>query len=387
MWTRVLQFLKEPTGAALAKGSLVVLVFKVIGALGGYVLLFSLAKAGGELSVGVYEVAFTVLVIGSTLGRWGLDTVLVREMSREAKSGSISRSLYIAVFSRVTAITSLVALALFFGASFLTNLFFEDTPKEILATAAIAILPFTLMLLNAEVFRAIGKTILFSINQHGTIYIVIAALLWWIPLPEAMAFADTAQFALILLLGLSALFFIVSTIYILSLSATEVLINQPWKGQLFKIATPMLISSSLFLVISWSDTLMLGYFLPEERVGLYPRDSDFTKTVLRQLSEYFDGKRNKFDLPLAAQGTAFQKRVWAALMEIPSGTTASYADIAQKVESPKAVRAVGAANGQNPIGIIVPCHRIIGSNGKLTGYAFGLEKKAWLLQHEGAILL
>ncbi len=118
-----------------------------------------------------------------------------------------------------------------------------------------------------------------------------------------------------------------------------------------------------------------------------PRDSDFTKTVLRQLSEYFDGKRNKFDLPLAAQGTAFQKRVWAALMEIPSGTTASYADIAQKVESPKAVRAVGAANGQNPIGIIVPCHRIIGSNGKLTGYAFGLEKKAWLLQHEGAILL
>lgn len=116
------------------------------------------------------------------------------------------------------------------------------------------------MLLNAEVFRAIGKTILFSINQHGTIYIVIAALLWWIPLPEAMAFADTAQFALILLLGLSALFFIVSTIYILSLSATEVLINQPWKGQLFKIATPMLISSSLFLVISWSDTLMLGYF-------------------------------------------------------------------------------------------------------------------------------
>ena len=77
MWTRVLQFLKEPTGAALAKGSLVVLVFKVIGALGGYVLLFSLAKEGGELSVGVYEVAFTVLVIGSTLGRWGLDTVLV----------------------------------------------------------------------------------------------------------------------------------------------------------------------------------------------------------------------------------------------------------------------------------------------------------------------
>ena len=269
MWTRVLQFLKEPTGAALAKGSLVVLVFKVIGALGGYVLLFSLAKAGGELSVGVYEVAFTVLVIGSTMGRWGLDTVLVREMSREAKSGGLSRSLYIAVFFRVTAITSLVALALFFGASFLTNLFFEDTPKEILATAAIAILPFTLMLLNAEVFRAIGKTILFSINQHGTIYIVIAALLWWIPLPEAMAFADTAQFALILLLGLSALFFIVSTIYILSLSATEVLINQPWKGQLFKIATPMLISSSLFLVISWSDTLMLGYFLPEERVGLY----------------------------------------------------------------------------------------------------------------------
>ena len=84
-----------------------------------------------------------------------------------------------------------------------------------------------------------------------------------------MAFADTAQFALLLLLGLSALFFLVSTIYILSLSAHDVLTNLPWKGQLFRIATPMLISSSLFLVISWSDTLMLGYFLPEERVGLY----------------------------------------------------------------------------------------------------------------------
>ena len=117
------------------------------------------------------------------------------------------------------------------------------------------------------------------------------------------------------------------------------------------------------------------------------RKSDMTNIVLEQLAEYFDGTRMEFDLPLAAQGTAFQKRVWKALMDIPAGTTASYSDIARMVESPKAVRAVGAANGQNPIGIIVPCHRIIGSNGKLTGYAFGLDKKAWLLQHEGAILL
>jgi len=81
MWNKVKNFIGDPSGAALAKGGLVVLIFKVIGALGGYVLLFSLAQAGGELSVGVYEVAFTLVLIGSTVGRWGLDTVVVKEMS------------------------------------------------------------------------------------------------------------------------------------------------------------------------------------------------------------------------------------------------------------------------------------------------------------------
>ena len=112
-----------------------------------------------------------------------------------------------------------------------------------------------------------------------------------------------------------------------------------------------------------------------------------TQTTQSQLQEYFAGDRTSFDLPLAPKGTEFQVEVWRALLDVAAGDTASYADIAKTINRPKAVRAVGAANGQNPIGIIVPCHRIIGSNGKLTGYAFGLDRKAWLLRHEGALLI
>jgi methylated-DNA-[protein]-cysteine S-methyltransferase len=99
----------------------------------------------------------------------------------------------------------------------------------------------------------------------------------------------------------------------------------------------------------------------------------------RQLLEYFAGKRDAFSLPLDFHGTPFQKKVWAALCQIPFGETRSYADIAKQVGSPKAVRAVGSANGKNPISIIAPCHRVIGKNGKLTGFAGGLEVKAFLL--------
>lgn len=104
----------------------------------------------------------------------------------------------------------------------------------------------------------------------------------------------------------------------------------------------------------------------------------------RQLGEYFAGKRQKFELPLEFKGTDFQKKVWAALLEIPYGQTRSYADIACQVGSPKAVRAVGLANSQNPISIIAACHRVIGSNGKLTGYAGGLQHKKYLLELEHA---
>jgi methylated-DNA-[protein]-cysteine S-methyltransferase len=100
------------------------------------------------------------------------------------------------------------------------------------------------------------------------------------------------------------------------------------------------------------------------------------------LSEYFAQKRKHFQLPLAAKGTNFQQGVWAALCNIEYGQTASYLDIATNVGNPKACRAVGAANGKNPIAIVVPCHRIIGSNGTLTGYAGGMNRKSYLLALE-----
>ncbi len=103
-----------------------------------------------------------------------------------------------------------------------------------------------------------------------------------------------------------------------------------------------------------------------------------------QLSEYFAGRRKTFELPLDFTGTEFQRRVWNALLKIPYGETRSYAQIAQYIGSPRAVRAVGAANGRNPICIVAPCHRVIGANGKLIGFAGGLHRKAHLLQLEGS---
>ena len=102
----------------------------------------------------------------------------------------------------------------------------------------------------------------------------------------------------------------------------------------------------------------------------------------RQLTEYFSGARKEFDLPLAPHGSEFQKKVWQALREIPFGETRSYLELAKAVGSVKAVRAVGAANGKNPLSIVVPCHRVIGANGSLTGFAGGLEAKARLLALE-----
>lgn len=103
----------------------------------------------------------------------------------------------------------------------------------------------------------------------------------------------------------------------------------------------------------------------------------------QQLNEYFAGERTCFELELDFTGTEFQKEVWAALLEIPFGETRSYGDIARRIGRPKAVRAVGAANGRNPISIVAPCHRVIGASGKLTGFAGGLDNKALLLKLEG----
>ncbi|MBP6507514.1 MAG: methylated-DNA--[protein]-cysteine S-methyltransferase [Opitutaceae bacterium] len=102
----------------------------------------------------------------------------------------------------------------------------------------------------------------------------------------------------------------------------------------------------------------------------------------RQLRDYFAGKRKAFSLKLAFAGTEFQRKVWTALTQIPFGETRSYAQIARQIGHPKAVRAVGAANGRNPLSIVAPCHRVIGANGKLTGFAGGLETKAFLLRLE-----
>lgn len=108
------------------------------------------------------------------------------------------------------------------------------------------------------------------------------------------------------------------------------------------------------------------------------------RETCQQLDQYFSGDRAEFSLPLAPEGTEFQKKVWQALTLIKQGETKTYGWIAERINNVKAVRAVGAANGANPIALIIPCHRVIGSNGKLTGYAGGLGLKAKLLMHEGA---
>lgn len=107
--------------------------------------------------------------------------------------------------------------------------------------------------------------------------------------------------------------------------------------------------------------------------------------VCRQLDEYFAGRRRQFELRLAPRGTTFQQAVWQALQAIPYGHTCSYSELAGQIGRPQAVRAVGAANGANPLSIVVPCHRVIGRNGSLTGYAGGLPRKQLLLQLEGAL--
>jgi len=106
------------------------------------------------------------------------------------------------------------------------------------------------------------------------------------------------------------------------------------------------------------------------------------KDAVKQLQEYFDGKRTKFTFTLNPKGTDFQQKVWKALLEIPYGKTTSYMDLTKKLGDVKAIRAVASANGKNPLWIVVPCHRVIGSDGSLTGYAGGLWRKKWLLEHE-----
>lgn len=108
--------------------------------------------------------------------------------------------------------------------------------------------------------------------------------------------------------------------------------------------------------------------------------------AVRELTEYFAGTRRQFDVPVEGAGTEFQRSVWQALLTIPYGQTVSYGEQARRIGKPSAVRAVGGANGRNPVGIIVPCHRVIGANGSLTGFGGGMDAKAWLLNHEKAVV-
>ncbi|WP_159737547.1 methylated-DNA--[protein]-cysteine S-methyltransferase [Vibrio atypicus] len=137
-------------------------------------------------------------------------------------------------------------------------------------------------------------------------------------------------------------------------------------------------SNDLGLLGAWFETQTTQ---PKE-LGEYCETDPILNNAIKQLQEYFSGSRTDFSLPLAAKGTAFQQKVWQALTTIPYGETWSYQDLADAIKNPKAVRAVGLANGKNPISVIVPCHRVIGKNGKLTGYAGGVERKAKLLDLE-----
>jgi len=136
---------------------------------------------------------------------------------------------------------------------------------------------------------------------------------------------------------------------------------------------------------------LTGLYLPGHKgLGDSPawgrRDQALFRDACRQLKAYFAGELRTFDLPLRAVGTPFQQLVWRTLPDISWGTTVSYGELSRRIGRPTASRAVGAANGKNPISIVVPCHRVIGANGTLTGYGGGLDNKAWLLRHEAEVI-
>jgi methylated-DNA-[protein]-cysteine S-methyltransferase len=139
------------------------------------------------------------------------------------------------------------------------------------------------------------------------------------------------------------------------------------------------------LLLTAADGELTGLFMPGEAIappaGSLRDEASFT-AIRRQLLEYFEGERTSFDLPLSPPGTPFQQRVWEELRLVDYGQTITYAELAARIGRPTAIRAAGAANGANPVSIVIPCHRVIGSNGSLTGYSGGLEAKRFLLDLE-----
>jgi methylated-DNA-[protein]-cysteine S-methyltransferase len=141
------------------------------------------------------------------------------------------------------------------------------------------------------------------------------------------------------------------------------------------------------LVVAVDEGLTRLHFAPFEAPAGEPTpDAPLLREAATQLAEYFAGERTEFDLPLAPPGTAFQRRVWDELARIPYGTTTTYGELAVRLGDPGCVRAVGLANGRNPLGIVVPCHRVIGADGKLRGFAGGIERKQALLALEHSSL-
>jgi len=153
------------------------------------------------------------------------------------------------------------------------------------------------------------------------------------------------------------------------------------------------------LVLTASEAALTHVYFPTSRRGSAPThhaewvESDgkgpageiLTRTA-QQLTDYFAGRRTTFDVPLEALGSPFEHRVWNALRAIPYGTTTTYGELARRLGDAKATRAVGSANGANPIPIIIPCHRVVGAKGELTGFGGGLDRKRWLLEHEGVLM-
>lgn len=135
----------------------------------------------------------------------------------------------------------------------------------------------------------------------------------------------------------------------------------------------------LEIVCSEEALISIKFVNEEKQAG---ETNSILKEIVMQLEQYFNGSRKEFDIKISLEGTKFQKQVWNQLINIPYGEIASYKDVAEKIENAKAVRAVGNANNKNKIPIIIPCHRVIGANGNLTGYAGGIDKKQWLLNHE-----
>lgn len=131
---------------------------------------------------------------------------------------------------------------------------------------------------------------------------------------------------------------------------------------------------------------LTGLFFQEEG-GAAGSPDGVLREALGQLEDWFAGRRRDFDLPIAPQGTDFQKRVWTELQRIPYGETLSYGELARRLGNPGASRAVGLANGRNPLSIVIPCHRVVGADRRLVGYGGGLERKAWLLEHEARSLV